>query len=58
MNVSLEEYFHDFRQNLLSGAEAREDFLEAEFALSATRELGAMIPRFLRTDSAAISYRY
>ena len=35
----MEEFFHDFRQDLLSGAEAREDFLEAEFALSATREL-------------------
>lgn len=37
--MSLEEYFHDFRQNLLTGAEAREDFLEAEFALATTREL-------------------
>lgn len=37
--MDLEEYFHDFRQNLLSGAEAREDFLEAEFALATTREL-------------------
>src|SRR5690606_24404392 len=32
-------YFHDFRQNLLTGAEAREDFLEAEFALATIREL-------------------
>lgn len=39
MNVSLEEYFHDFRQNLLSGAEAREDFLEAEFAMVTAKEL-------------------
>lgn len=39
MSMEIEEFFHDFRQNLLSGAEAREDFLEAEFALSATREL-------------------
>jgi len=39
MSVTLEEYFHDFRQNLLIGAEAREDFLEAEFALTTTREL-------------------
>lgn len=39
MNLSLEEYFHDFRQNLLSSAEARKDFLEAEFALSTSREL-------------------
>lgn len=39
MNMDIEEFFHDFRQDLLSGAEAREDFLEAEFALSATREL-------------------
>ncbi len=39
MSLSLEEYFHDFRQNLLSSAEAREDFLEAEFALITSREL-------------------
>lgn len=39
MNISLEEYFHDFRQNLLTGAEARADFLETEFALTTTREL-------------------
>ena len=39
MNMSIEEFFHDFRQALLSGAEAREDFLEAEFALNASREL-------------------
>lgn len=39
MSMDIEEFFHDFRQDLLSGAEAREDFLEAEFALCATREL-------------------
>lgn len=39
MNMSIEEFFHDFRQDLLSGAEAREDFLEAEFALSTSKEL-------------------
>ncbi|MBY0579437.1 MAG: AIPR family protein [Burkholderiales bacterium] len=39
MIMDIEEFFHDFRQDLLSGAEAREDFLEAEFALSATKEL-------------------
>lgn len=39
MSVSLEEYYHDFRQGLLSGAEARSDFLEAEFALTTTNEL-------------------
>lgn len=39
MSMDIEEFFHDFRQDLLSGAEAREDFLEAEFALRATREL-------------------
>lgn len=39
MNMSIEEFFHDFRQDLLSGAEAREDFTEAEFALSASKEL-------------------
>jgi hypothetical protein len=39
MSMDIEEFFHDFRQDLLSGAEAKEDFLEAEFALSATKEL-------------------
>ncbi len=39
MSMDIEEFFHDFKQDLLSGAEAREDFLEAEFALSATKEL-------------------
>lgn len=39
MSMDIEEFFHDFRQDLLSGAEAREDFLEAEFAISATKEL-------------------
>jgi hypothetical protein len=39
MNKGLEEFFRDFRQVLLAGAEAREDFLEAEFALAATKEL-------------------
>lgn len=37
--MSLEEYFHDFRQSLLSGAEARGDFLVVEFALAAAKEL-------------------
>jgi AIPR protein len=39
MSMDIEDFFHDFRQDLLSGAEAKEDFLEAEFALSATKEL-------------------
>lgn len=39
MSMDIEEFFHDFRQVLLSGAEARGDFLETEFALSMTREL-------------------
>lgn len=39
MSMDIEEFFHDFRQGLLSGAEARGDFLETEFALSVTREL-------------------
>ncbi len=39
MSMDIEEFFHDFRQDLLSGAEAREDFLEAEFALSVSKEL-------------------
>jgi hypothetical protein len=37
--MDIEEFFHDFRQDLLSGAEAREDFLEPEFALRAAKEL-------------------
>ena len=37
--MNIEEFFHDFRQELLSGAEAREDFLEAEFALRVSEEL-------------------
>ena len=37
--MDIEEFFHDFRQDLLLSAEAREDFLEAEFALSVSREL-------------------
>ena len=39
MDMDIEEFFHDFRQDLLSSAEAREDFLEAEFALSVSKEL-------------------
>lgn len=39
MSISLEEYFHDFRQTLLSSAEVRGNFLEAEFALNASKEL-------------------
>lgn len=39
MTMNIEEFFHDFRQELLSGAEAREDFLEAEFALRVSKEL-------------------
>ena len=39
MTMNIEEFFHDFRQELLSGAEAREDFLEAEFALRVSEEL-------------------
>lgn len=39
MSIDIEEFFHDFHQNLLSSAEAKEDFLEAEFALNVTKEL-------------------
>lgn len=39
MTINIEEFFHDFRQELLSGAEVREDFLEAEFALRVSEEL-------------------
>ncbi|MCA9018005.1 MAG: hypothetical protein KDA77_21960, partial [Planctomycetaceae bacterium] len=39
MTMDIDEFFHDFRQDLLSGAEAREDFLEAEFALRVSEEL-------------------
>ena len=37
--MDIEEFFHDFRQDLLSGAEAKEDFLETEFALKVSEEL-------------------
>lgn len=39
MDSDLDDFFHDFRQGLLSGAEANEDFLEAEFAVAVAREL-------------------
>ena len=39
MAISIEDYYHDFRQEMLSGAESREDFLEAEFSLIATKLL-------------------
>ena len=39
MNTDIKEFFHDFRQHLFSSAEAREDFLETEFALCISREL-------------------
>lgn len=37
--MDIEEFFHDFRQDLLSSAEAQEDFLEAQFALRVSEEL-------------------
>ena len=40
MTMDIKEFFHDFRQELLSGAEAKMDFLEAEFALHVSKELG------------------
>lgn len=39
MTVDIEEFAHNFRQELLSGAEAKEDFREAEFALRVSEEL-------------------
>lgn len=38
--MDIEEFFHDFRQDLLAGAEAKRDFIEAEFALRVSEELG------------------
>lgn len=37
--LTLEDFLHDFRQNILAGAEANEDFLEAEFAQNVANEL-------------------
>jgi AIPR protein/abortive infection phage resistance-like protein len=37
--MDIDEFFHDCRQELLLGAETREEFLEPEFALKVTREL-------------------
>lgn len=39
MNADIKNFFHNFRQELLSGAEARQDFLEAEFARRVSEEL-------------------
>jgi len=61
-NLAFEEFYHDLRQDVLAGSEAREDFLESEFLLRLTNELeGAGIidgfepchykaPRGLRVD--------
>lgn len=38
-DYSIEEFYHDFRQEALAGSEAREDYLESEFLLSLAREL-------------------
>jgi hypothetical protein len=37
--MTLDEYYHDFRQEILVGSEARQDFLESEFALYISSEL-------------------
>lgn len=37
--LSLEEYFHDFRQDILASAEANMDFLEPEFTQKVANEL-------------------
>ncbi|MFC3050567.1 AIPR family protein [Kordiimonas pumila] len=39
MNQTVEEYFHDFRQDMLAGAEANENYQLAEFMASVTNEL-------------------
>ncbi|WP_422027534.1 AIPR family protein [Pyruvatibacter mobilis] len=39
MKTTAEEFFHDFRQDLLAGAEANGSFLVAEFMESVSREL-------------------
>lgn len=39
VNISLEDFYHDLRQDVLSGSEARQDFLESEFILSLAKEL-------------------
>jgi len=38
-NLAFEEFYHDLRQDVLAGSEAREDFLESEFLLRLTNEL-------------------
>ncbi len=37
--MDIEEFFHDFRQDLLADAEVKQDFMEAEFALRVSKEL-------------------
>ncbi len=37
--MDIEEFFHDFRQDLLVDAEVKQDFMEAEFALRVSKEL-------------------
>jgi len=39
MDFSIEDFYHDLRQDVLAGSEAREDFLEAEFGLNLANEL-------------------
>jgi len=38
-DFTLEEFYHDLRQESLAGSEARQDFLENEYLLSLTNEL-------------------
>jgi hypothetical protein len=37
--TEIEEFYYDFRQDVFAGSEARQDYLEAEFVLSLTKEL-------------------
>ena len=39
MPQSLEDFLHEFRQDILANAEARMDFLEAEFTDNVAEEL-------------------
>jgi len=38
-DFTIEEFYHDLRQETLAGSEARQDFLEIEFILNLTNEL-------------------
>ncbi len=38
-DFTLEDFYHDLRQNVFAGSEARQDYLESEFLLTLTTEL-------------------